>query len=273
MSVIFGLYFKNIVTDSWKISGMLAGVFSGGTPNMNAIGLALNVEKEVFLYMNSADMIVGGLYFFMILSVGIKMGAMFLPAYVPTKKNMSEQVNIQIELNLKHIVLSFLCAVVVFASALGINHIIFQTMNLPFVLLIITSLGVVLSFQSPVRSMSFSAYQVGQYLLYIFCLSIGSLARIDQMNFSGIYYLYFMSTVLISVVCLHFLLCWIFKIDRDTAMVTNIAAVFGPPFVVPVASAMNNKDALVAGLTSGLVGYALGNYLGFGVAYLVKYFS
>jgi uncharacterized membrane protein len=273
MSTIFGFYFNHKITDHWKIAGMLTAVFTGGTPNMNAIGLALNVEKEVFIYMNSADMIVGGLYFFLVLSIGIKLCGLFLPTYSSQNSTPALEQNSQSEVKLKHMMLSFGTAVLVFASSLGINQLLFQTINLPFLLLIISSLGVLLSFQAPIRKMSFSAYQVGQYLLYIFCISIGSLARVDQMNFSGIYYLYFTSTVLIASVMLHLLLCWIFKIDRDTALVTNIAAVFGPPFVVPVATAMQNKDALVAGLTSGLVGYALGNYLGFSVAYLVKYFS
>ncbi len=273
MSLVFGLYFNQKIPDHWKIAGMLSGVFTGGTPNMNAIGLALNVQKEVFIYMNSADMIVGGLYFFFVLSLGIKLAGLFLPAFSENNKSLAIEPTQESVLNLKHVLLTLFCAVLVFATALAINHLIFESINLPFLLLVITSLGVLLSFRPRIRLMSFSAYQVGQYLLYIFCISIGSMARVDQMNFSGIYYLYFTSAVLIASVVMHLFLCWLFKIDRDTAMVTNIAAIFGPPFVVPVATAMQNKDALVAGLTSGLVGYALGNFLGFSVAYIVKYFS
>jgi uncharacterized membrane protein len=41
-----------------------------------------------------------------------------------------------------------------------------------------------------------------------------------------------------------------------------VALVNSPPFVPMIAAAMGNRDAMVTGLTIGLVGYAVGNYLG-----------
>jgi uncharacterized membrane protein len=45
-------------------------------------------------------------------------------------------------------------------------------------------------------------------------------------------------------------------------------ASFGPAFIGPVASVLKNKDIVVSGLTTGLVGYAVANYLGIGIAHL-----
>src|SRR5690606_26567319 len=33
----------------WKMAGMLVGVYTGGTPNMSAIGMALEVSNETFI--------------------------------------------------------------------------------------------------------------------------------------------------------------------------------------------------------------------------------
>ena len=45
-TTIMAFVFNDMVPDSWRISGMLTGIYTGGTPNMQAIGLALNAEQE-----------------------------------------------------------------------------------------------------------------------------------------------------------------------------------------------------------------------------------
>ena len=50
ISVFVGYYlYAGSITDSWKVSGMLVGVYTGGTPNLAAIGTALNVIP-IFLF-------------------------------------------------------------------------------------------------------------------------------------------------------------------------------------------------------------------------------
>jgi uncharacterized membrane protein len=62
----------------------------------------------------------------------------------------------------------------------------------------------------------------------------------------------------------------IFRIDTDTVLITSTAAVFGPAFVPTVAAALKNRAIIVSGLTTGVVGYAIGNYAGIALAYLLK---
>ncbi|MCK5820655.1 MAG: DUF819 family protein, partial [Bacteroidales bacterium] len=68
---------------------------------------------------------------------------------------------------------------------------------------------------------------------------------------------------------LHILLSMIFKVDTDTVIITSAALAFSPPFVPVVAGALKNKEVLIPGLTVGIIGYALGNYLGISLAYLL----
>ena len=67
-------------------------------------------------------------------------------------------------------------------------------------------------------------------------------------------------------VMLHMLLGWIFRVDADTLLVTSTAAIYGPPFVPPLCEALKNRHLLISGLTTGLVGYAVGTQLGLAVA-------
>jgi len=76
--------------------------------------------------------------------------------------------------------------------------------------------------------------------------------------------------VVISSVILHYLLAAIFRIDTDTVIITSTDAIFGPAFIGPVAKGINNREVIVSGITMGLVGYAIGNYLGLAVAWILS---
>ena len=56
-----------------NIAGLMAGVYTGGTPNMAAIKIMLNVPNETYLMVHSYDMLVSFLYMIFLLSAGIRL--------------------------------------------------------------------------------------------------------------------------------------------------------------------------------------------------------
>ena len=68
----------------------------------------------------------------------------------------------------------------------------------------------------------------------------------------------------------HLIFSAIFKIDTDTTIITITALSMSPPFVPVVAGALKNKEIIVSGITIGVFGYAIGNFLGVFFAYLLK---
>jgi len=85
--------------------------------------------------------------------------------------------------------------------------------------------------------------------------------------------LLYVGFALLASILLHLILCRIFSIDADTMMITSTAAVFSPPFVGMVAVGIGNRDIIVPGITVGLIGYAVGNYLGISVAQALRLFG
>ncbi|MCA1746307.1 MAG: DUF819 family protein, partial [Bacteroidales bacterium] len=69
---------------------------------------------------------------------------------------------------------------------------------------------------------------------------------------------------------LHSLLSKIFRITNDDFIITSTALANSPPFVPVVAAALKNKEVMIPGMIIGVIGYAVGNYLGVFVAYLLK---
>ena len=70
--------------------------------------------------------------------------------------------------------------------------------------------------------------------------------------------------------CIQALLARIFRIDADTMIIASVTFINSPPFVPMMAAAMKNRSVLVTGLTLGIIGYAVGNYLGFLMSELLK---
>ncbi|HPJ76080.1 MAG TPA: DUF819 family protein, partial [Clostridia bacterium] len=54
------------VYENTKIASMLVGCYTGGTPNLFAIGYGLNTDKNTIIVANLADQVMGGLYFLFI---------------------------------------------------------------------------------------------------------------------------------------------------------------------------------------------------------------
>ena len=68
--------------------------------------------------------------------------------------------------------------------------------------------------------------------------------------------------VVFGSLILHLILAAIFKISVDDFLITTTALVYSPPFVPVVAGALKNKEIIITGLTVGIIGYAIGNYIG-----------
>jgi uncharacterized membrane protein len=81
---------------------------------------------------------------------------------------------------------------------------------------------------------------------------------------------YYITLVIFGALMFHVLVSALFKIDRDTVMITSTALICSPPFVPAVAGALKNKDVVMSGITVGIIGYAIGNYLGLVIAELLK---
>ncbi len=75
------LIFKNMVPDSWKIAGMLVGVYTGGTPNLVSLKVALGVEPNLFVMTSTYDMMVGAVTIIFFITMGPRVFRAILPPF------------------------------------------------------------------------------------------------------------------------------------------------------------------------------------------------
>jgi uncharacterized membrane protein len=258
------------------MAGMTVGVYTGGTPNMSAIGLALEVTDEKFVLINGADVILSAVYLLFLMTVARRVLRKFLPAFQgavfersPHGSGLEADPVEALKTQPRAVAAAIGLSVLVAAVTVAVVSIFDDSLPIAPVILSVTTLGIALSFVPRIRNLT-GAYETGQYLLLIFAVAIGTLANIREMAdaFSTVFV--FVAIVLGASILLHYLLAALFRIDADTVLITSTAAVFGPAFVGPIAAVLKNREIVVSGLTTGVVGYAVGNYAGLAIAYLLQ---
>ena len=98
----------------------------------------------------------------------------------------------------------------------------------------------------------------------LFSLAIASCADLSTIDFEKGFYLFLLQLfgVFVSLI-LTLVLGKLCRIDGDTAIITSNTMINSPALVPMVAASMKNRDIVVVGISIGLVGYAVGNYLGY----------
>ena len=74
---------------------------------------------------------------------------------------------------------------------------------------------------------------------------------------------------MITAITIHLVICRAFKVSGDLYTVAMVGMLCSPPFIPPIVGAMNNRKVLISGITIGLVGYAVGTYLGVTMALIL----
>lgn len=256
------------VAESKEVAAMLAAVYIGGTPNMSALAVALGVRQDTFLVVNGADMLLSSAYLLFLTSIGKKVLGRFLPAYpkaAGTEMGAQDSLaDFHVLPDARGIIAALLIASVIAALSAGLSRLILGHIAETWVILAITTLGIGGSFLPRLHRLP-GAFGVGNYLLLVFCVAVGMMTKLEKLAAAGPQLPLMVLFVLSTAVILHYAAAAALRLDCETVMITSVAAIMSPPFVVIVAAALGNKDALVAGITSGLLGYAIANYAGLAV--------
>lgn len=280
VAVISGyLVFKNQdIPEFEKVSAMLTGIYTGGTMNFNALGASLGVDTTVMAIVLAFQMVITTPYIFFIIGGGYKVFRKVLPYSDITKKGRKDD---DVETkdvenykgmfrreNIGGMLLGFGLSVVFLAIGAGLALWLTGKLNELVVILTITTLGIIASFFKKVRELP-KTFELGMFFILLFSVIVASLFDIHSVNSSSAMIGLFVLWVIGFSAILHLLFCRIAHISGDLFCVSQVALLCSPPFVPPVVGAMKNKKVLISGIVIGLVGYAIGTYLGVAIAYML----
>ena len=268
---IFGPHIPN----GPQVAGMYTACLTGGTVNMAAVSQMLDVDGQQYALLNTYDMMVSFTYLVFIMAFGIRLARKWLP--VKTLDHYDEKAVLEAgeeknpykglftKRGIKHALVQLGVTLVVVGLAagfaIGLSKIIPGTFMM-FFILAITTISIIVSFWNPIHNYDYG-YDMGMYFIYIFSLVVASMADVRALDFTGalwiVGFLFFMEVISLS---LQLLSAKLFKVDADTAVIASVTYINSPPFVPMIAASMRNSRVLMPGLSIGIVGYAVGNYLG-----------
>jgi len=266
------LLFSSIGEETWKLSGQFTGTYVGGGMNFAALGAALGTSSDLYAAAVAADVSMTAFWLIVCLAVPVILGKK--SKTIPLSQKLEETFTLEQALyrsenpiKINHIAI-FLS--ITFGS-LWLADLLASWFSFLPKILWLTTIVLLLAQIPQVKNLSGSA-MMGNFLLLLFLASNGAnsvIARILEVGPAVFYYA--VGTILIHGIVI-FGLGTLLRIDAGTLAVASQANVGGSSSAMALASARGYGDKILPGVAVGLLGYAVGNYLGLGVANLIHTF-
>lgn len=287
VAVIIGyLLFGCHIEQGAQVGGIVTGMYTGGTLNAAALQAIFRIKSETYVLINSYDIIISFLYFVFLFSVGIKAfrrlygqdanvvidaaeGSTRSDVKLAESSEMTSYRRLFTRQGVVQLGKMLTATIVIAAVSAGVALALPEEWFMVIFILMLSTLGVGASFVRSIRKLDLS-YDVGMYLIYVFSITIASMADFSNLDLAGgLNLLAFLLVAVFLSLTIHAVVCRLMRIDADSMIISSVAFINSPPFVPMVSAAMRNKRTLVTGLGAGIVGYAVGNHLGVLVAHLL----
>ncbi len=235
---VYFVYAKGIENGNY-LSAMAIGLYTGGTPNLNAIGNIFGLDKTLIGVANLSDMLIGGVFYMFLLILAKPMLKSFL-GLPKDKRYMRNEAKIKKEsLNktsvsemIKPMSKSFLLAFSMTALGALIGVGIWFAMGaeqgrlidllVPTLMISVTVFGVIASFNKKIRERQGSE-SLGQYLILVFSFALASSMDLERITSSILPILLLYGAITIMAFVIHVLISKWMKIDVDCVIVTATA--------------------------------------------------
>lgn len=259
--LIAGLIFQKLLPDDyWRISGQLTASFIGGYENAVSVGTGLNSPNDVFLRAFSGDSVLTTLWIMFNIFQGrnIKHKSPEISRQSFSERNLSNSIDIT------SLSITILVAGIILTLG-SYFHAYFP--KVPQIVWI--SLMATLVTFTPLRHRFSGSYIFGSIILSYFIFGCGAISNIPYLLNNASILLFFPTTIVVIHALILFGIARILKINKEIVIVTSQCLIGGPATALALVSA-RKWDYQFEAISLGLLGYAVGNYFGFGVAWLLK---
>ena len=250
------------------VSAMYVGTYSGGGVNFNTLAATFDVSRENYVYAVAVgvDNVFTALW---LAACALWAGLASRKRGGAAKKHDDVASHSKADV-LKPEDLAILGAAA--AGAVVLSQWIYELIPIGHPLLWLTAISLLVA-QTPLGKFGKRAEPLAIVALYLFITALGGSVSVTSVaNAAG---LALALSLLVSVmfalhgICLFFAIR-VLKVESDIALVASQAAVGGPPTSIALAESLNRPDLRIPGAAVGLLGYALGSYLGVFTHYLIK---
>lgn len=259
--------------DTWRLTAAMTGTYSGGSVNFISVGRAAGLSGPLFAGATAADNVVTALW----LAVTLAMPIWLRRFYPPTDSDKAPAPNVSADRHAHHPYFAsegLSAARVAALLAVGLVLVLASELlgrlvpRVPAILWL-TTLALGLG-HTPFFRQAPGAMQLGAVGLHFFFVLIGVLSRFSEIAAVGLEVLFFT----LIVVGVHGVVVFgvgkLLRLDLASIAVASQASVGGPSSALAVAISREWRHLALPGMVVGLLGYAVGTYLGLGVGYVVR---
>ncbi|TCO76993.1 DUF819 domain-containing protein [Chromatocurvus halotolerans] len=275
---VMGLVFADAIgPETWKLSGQFAATYIGGGVNFAAVGQELDTSGEYFTAGVAADVIVTAIWLIACITIPEFFGKKDVdPQGVPA--NAVADVDVLQKSRVGNLLnssgkpitlwdLALLLSIVM--SCLWLSRVISTLVPLVPMIIWLTTLVLILA-QFPVIKRISGGLVLGNYLLLLFLATNGAISVVARIIEIGPVIFYFaLGTVLIHGVII-FAVGMMLKIDATVIAIASQANVGGASSAMAIAGARGVPHLILPGIAVGLLGTALGNYVGLVIANVMR---
>jgi len=261
--------------ETWKLAGPFTGTYTGGSLNFFALWDGLEIgNPDLFAAANAVDNLTLFPLFAMWVLIPGWLGR-FYPVgerwgTIDAIDEAAQETETTPEFrSLDIVALAFAALAIMVVSDLIKTHWIAGFMPSFPTILIVTTLALVLAQFRFIGRLQ-GAFELGNLSFYLFFCAVGAMINVKMaIVLSPILFIYVMIMIVVHFVSVYGL-GRLLRLDIRVLTIASAAAKTGPPSVIALANVHGWKTLVLPGVAMGLLGYAVGNYLGFGAAYLMK---
>lgn len=266
-----------------NVGGMLTGLYTGGNANLASLKIALGVDNATYLLVSAYSTVMSAIYLLLVIIVGKRLLLLCLPDFPNGRTKVADSgitmENHENELflglfrrdNLPNIWQGLLLTILILAAGAGVACLFPKDMFQTIFILGISLLSVLASLIRKVRAIG-RTFELGTYFILIFSVAVASQVSLRSLTDVDPQIFLFTAIVTLGSLFLHVLFSALLRIDTDTTLTTSISLICSPPFAPVMGGVLRNEAVIGPGIAVGLFGYAIGTYLGFGVAKMLLLF-
>lgn len=277
VSFLLGLFFCPQIDEGWKLAGMFVGTYTGGSPNLTAIGIALEASAAAMAAANAADYVgcMPALVVLFALPAILKKSAWFNKVwpYSLSDEELADGEDRKIagELNWSIVEIAKLLAIAlsVFFVAKTIAGFFPSSISSAVRVLLITTMALIIGQIPAVRKLR-GAMDLGMLMSLMFLTVIGFQVNIADFFNSALLTAVYVILVLVCTTVLHFIVCRLMKIPYQYVLTSVMAGIWDGPSAAMLAISAGWKSIVPVSMIMGTLGAAVGNYLGIMTAFAVR---
>lgn len=259
--------------ETWKLAGTLTGTYSGGSVNFVAVGRGLGLPGTLFAGATAADNLTTGLWLGATLLLPLWLRRFYPPvpdallAAEDEEESPEDHHPFFARLPVSTLDLALLAATGL--ALLWVSDALGRALPAIPSVLWLTTLALAVG-QTPLFRAPRGALQLGNVSLHLFFVVIGIHSRVAQIVEVGVeVFWYTLVVVAVHGIVVYGVGRWV-RLDLGTLSVASQAAVGGPSSALAVAVSRRWRGLILPGILVGLIGYAVGNYLGFALGWAVR---